>query len=229
VNIFLAVFNLIPAFPMDGGRVLRALLALKFSRVQATNIAARIGQALAFVFGFVGLIGGNPLLIFVAIFVYLAATAEAQSVGLQDVSRSLGVGDAMITHFETLGPQATIADAAELLLRTTQHEFPVIDGGGRLRGILTRNAMVKALSDSGPNTPVLDAMTAEIPTIATPGRLDAALKLLQEKGAPAIGVVDAGGRLVGYVTAENIGELMMVERAVRGRTPSRTTGPLLPQ
>jgi stage IV sporulation protein FB len=229
VNIFLAIFNLIPAFPMDGGRVLRAVLALKFSRVQATNIAARIGQALAFVFGFVGLIGGNPLLIFIAIFVYLAATAEAQSVGLQDVSRSLGVGDAMITHFETLGPQATIADAAQLLLKTTQHEFPVVDGGGRLRGILTRNAMVKALSDSGPGTAVLDAMTGGIPTIAAVGRLDAALKLLQEKGAPAIGVVDSAGRLVGYVTAENIGELMMVERAVRGRVPGRETGPLLPQ
>ena len=100
VNIFLVLFNLIPAFPMDGGRVLRAVLALWYPRPQATNIAARIGQALAFVFGFVGLIGGNPLLIFIAIFVYLAATAEAQMVGLQDVSRNLGVSDAMITRFE---------------------------------------------------------------------------------------------------------------------------------
>ena len=229
VNIFLVVFNLIPAFPMDGGRVLRAVLALWYPRPRATNIAARIGQALAFVFGFVGLMGGNPLLIFVAIFVYLAATAEAQSVGMQDVTRSLGVGDAMITHFETLGPQSTIADAAGLLLRTTQHEFPVVDGGGRLRGFLTRNAMVQALSKSGPTTPVVDAMTGDIPTTQHVGRLDEALKLLQEKQAPAIGVVDAEGRLVGYVTAENIGELMMVQTAVRGQKPSRATGPLLPQ
>jgi len=229
VNVFLVIFNLIPAFPMDGGRVLRALLALRFSRVRATNIAARIGQALAFVFGFVGLIGGNPLLIFVAIFVYLAATAEAQSVGMQDVTRSLGVRDAMITHFETLGPQSTIADAAGLLLRTTQHEFPVVDGGGGLRGFLTRNAMVQALSKSGPATPVVEAMTGDIPTARHVGRLDEALKLLQEKQAPAIGVVDAEGRLVGYVTAENIGELMMVETAFRGEKPRRATGPLLPQ
>ena len=122
----------------------------------------RVGQALAFVFGFLGLIGGNPLLIFIAIFVYLAATAEAQMVGLQDVSRNLGVGDAMITRFEALGPQATIADAAELLLRTTQHEFPIVDGGGKLRGFLTRNAMIAALSKSGAATPVIDAMTADI-------------------------------------------------------------------
>jgi stage IV sporulation protein FB len=230
VNIFLVLFNLIPAFPMDGGRVLRAVLAIWYPRRRATNIAATIGQALAFVFGFVGLVGGNPLLIFIAIFVYLAATAEAQMVGLQDVSRSLGVGDAMITHFETLGPQATIADAAELLLRTTQHEFPVVDGGGKLRGFLTRNAMIAALSKSGAATPVIEAMDAAAPTIAATARLDAALKLLQEHGAPAVGVVDRGGNFVGYITSENVGELMMVEKAGvgAGRGGSiRPTGPLL--
>ena len=230
VNIFLVLFNLIPAFPMDGGRVLRAVLAIWYPRRRATNIAATIGQALAFVFGFVGLVGGNPLLIFIAIFVYLAATAEAQMVGLQDVSRSLGVGDAMITHFETLGPQATIADAAELLLRTTQHEFPVVDGGGKLRGFLTRNAMIAALSKSGASTPVIEAMDAAAPTIAATARLDAALKLLQEHGAPAVGVVDRGGNFVGYITSENVGELMMVEKAGvgAGRGGSiRPTGPLL--
>jgi stage IV sporulation protein FB len=229
VNLFLVVFNLIPAFPMDGGRVLRAVLALWYPRTQATNIAARIGQALAFGFGFLGLVGGNPMLIFIAIFVYLAATAEAQSVGLQDVSRSLGVGDAMITHFETLSPQSTIGHAAELLLRTTQHEFPVVDGGGRLRGFLTRDAMVQALSRTGPSTPVLEAMTADVPTIRGGARLEAALKLLQGVSAPAIGVTDAEGRLTGYVTPENIGELMMVRTARSGQTPRRATGPLLPQ
>ena len=229
VNIFLVLFNLIPAFPMDGGRVLRALLALRFSRTQATNIAARIGQALAFVFGFVGLLGGNPLLIFIAIFVYLAATAEAQSVGLQDVSRSLGVRDGMITRFETLGPQATIGEAAELLLRTTQHEFPVVDASGKLRGVLTRSSMVQALSKTGSATPVFDAMTSDIPVVSAMSRLEEALKLMQGRSAPAVGVVDPGGRLVGYITPENIGELMMVENAGLGLRPRRATGPLLPQ
>jgi stage IV sporulation protein FB len=228
VNVFLVLFNLIPAFPMDGGRVLRALLALRYSRRQATNIAARIGQALAFVFGFLGLMG-SPILVFIAIFVFLAATAEAHSVGLQDVSRSLAVKDAMITHFETLGPQATIGDAAELLLRTTQHEFPVLDGGGKLRGFLTRNAMVQALSKTGPGTPALDAMARDIPTVPLHGRLEAALKAMQEHSAPAVGVVDGNGKLVGYVTPENVGELMMVETAGLGLKPRRATGPLLPQ
>ncbi|ESR25639.1 site-2 protease family protein [Lutibaculum baratangense] len=227
VNIFLVLFNLIPAFPMDGGRVLRALLAFRYTRTEATNLAARIGQALAFVFGFFGLMG-NPMLLFIAIFVYLAATAEAQSVGLQDVSRHLGVGDAMITRFEVLGPQSTVSDAAELLLRTTQHEFPVVDGGGRLRGVLTRNAMIRALSGSGPGTSVLEVMD-EVPTVALGSRLEAALTLMQGRSSPAVGVLDPGGRLVGYLTSENIGELMMVENAGLGRRPRTPRGPLLPQ
>ena len=228
VNVFLVLFNLIPAFPMDGGRVLRAVLAIWLPRTQATNIAARIGQALAFVFGFLGLMG-NPLLIFIAIFVYLAATAEAQSVGLQDVSRSLGVRDAMITHFEALGPQATIGEAADLLLSTTQHEFPVVDGAGKLRGLLTRNAMIQAFSKTGPATPVLDVMATDVPTIAAGSRLEPALQLMLGRNAPAVGVVDFDGRLVGYITSENIGELMMLELAGRGPRLRRPTGPLLPQ
>ena len=181
VNIFLVLFNLIPAFPMDGGRVLRAVLALWYPRPRATNIAARIGQALAFVFGFVGLIGGNPLLIFIAIFVYLAATAEAQMVGLQDVSRNLGVGDAMITRFETLGPQATIGDAAALLLRTTQHEFPVVDGGGKAARLPhpqrdDRGAVEIRRRHAGHRGD--DRRPADVPATA---RLEAALKLLQDE------------------------------------------------
>jgi stage IV sporulation protein FB len=205
------------------------MLAIWYPRTQATNIAARIGQALAFGFGFLGLMGGNPLLIFIAIFVYLAATAEAQSVGLQDISRGLGVRDGMITRFESLGPQATIGDAAQLLLRTTQHEFPVLDGAGRLRGFLARNAMVQALSKSGSATPVIDVMEADVPTVPSAARLSEALQHLNGRSASAVGVVDWDGRLLGYVTAENIGELMMVENAGLGLRPRRPTGPLLPQ
>jgi stage IV sporulation protein FB len=215
VNVFLVVFNLIPAFPMDGGRVLRAVLAMRYSRVHATQIAARVGQGLAFFFGFLGLMG-NPILIFIAIFVYLAATAEARQTGLQDVARNIGVRDAMITHYETLGPQATISDAADALLHTTQHEFPVIDGGGHLRGVLTRNAMIEALRATGPATPVLDAMATNIPVIGLNSRLEKALQAMQAANAPAIGIVDADQRLVGYISPENIGELMMIRPASAG-------------
>ncbi|TNC64000.1 site-2 protease family protein [Rubellimicrobium roseum] len=227
LNLFLVLFNLIPAFPMDGGRVLRALLALRRGPVEATNIAARIGQGLAFVFGFLGLMG-NPMLLFIAIFVYAAASAEAQATGLADVTRRLGVRDAMITQFETLHPQATVEDAVECLLRTTQHEFPVVDGGGALHGVLTRNAIIKALRETGAATPVLDVMERDVPVVTLHGRLDAAVLHLQDGGRPVVAVADATGRLVGYITSENLGELMMIRQAQCGPQSGRG-GPLLPQ
>ena len=216
VNVILVVFNLIPAFPMDGGRVLRALLAMRFSRVRATEIAARIGQFAAFLFGFLGLVGGNPLLIFVAIFVYLAASAEAQATGLQDAARNVRATEAMITSFETLGPTSTLDDAAHALLRTTQHEFPVVDGSGHLRGVLTRSAMVAAIEQAGMQAPVIDAMVRDIPTVPGNVMLTEAVEAMQKAAAPAVGVTGPDGKLAGYITAENIGELMMLRSAVAG-------------
>jgi Zn-dependent protease/predicted transcriptional regulator len=210
VNVVLVLFNLIPAFPMDGGRVLRALLATRFSRVQATEIAARVGQAASFAFGFLGLLSGNVLLIFVAIFVYIAATSESQATNLQDVARKVRVRDAMITSYEALGPVSTLGDAADALLRTTQHEFPVIDGGGHLRGVLTRGGLVTALQSQERSTLVNDVMTRDIPAVSETQMLDEAFRLLQTKNAPAVGVTDREGRLAGYITTENIGELMLV-------------------
>jgi Zn-dependent protease/CBS domain-containing protein len=214
VNIFLALFNLIPAFPMDGGRVLRALLSYRMGNVRATQVAAGIGQALAFGLGLLGLFG-NPILIFIALFVWLGAGAEAHQAQLRQVSRGLLAGDAMVTRFEALSPAATVADAAECLIRTTQHEFPVVDGAGKLRGVLTRDAMVQALHARGPEAPVLEAMEARIPLVHHRQPLSEALRLLSEGGGtPAIGVVDGAGRLMGYVSSETIGEMMLVQAAL---------------
>ncbi len=213
VNIWLVLFNLIPAFPMDGGRVLRALLAFRMGRRRATDLAARIGQGLAFVFGFLGLMSANVLLVFIAIFVYLAAAGEAGDVGMREAARSVKVDRAMVRVFETLGPNATVDDAAEALLRTTQHEFPVVDGGGHLRGFLSRNAMITALKASGPETPVIDVMTRDVPTVTVGQPLDMAIRLLQEKQAAEVAVSDETGRFVGYVSRENLAEFMMVENA----------------
>ena len=126
VNVFLVLFNMIPAFPMDGGRILRAALAARLSWSRATQIAATIGQGLAFVFGFVGLFY-NPLLIFIGIFVYLAAAAEAQNAQIREVATSVLVADVMITEFARLERSATLDQAIEMLLATTQHEFPVVE------------------------------------------------------------------------------------------------------
>ncbi|HSK39275.1 MAG TPA: site-2 protease family protein, partial [Arenibaculum sp.] len=218
VNVFLVVFNMIPAFPMDGGRVLRALLAGRLGYSRGTQIAATIGQALAFGLGLLGLFG-NPLLIFIALFVYLAASSEAHAVQLRDVSRGMMTGDAMITRFESLAPNSLVEEAVQCLISTTQHEFPVVDGAGRLRGMLTRDDMIRALRERGPSTPVLDVMRSDIPVVAQRGSLDEAMRLLQQNRLPAVGVVDGEGRLTGLVTPENVGEMMMIHAARPERWP----------
>src|SRR5262245_58281390 len=212
VNLFLALFNLIPAFPMDGGRILRSLLAIRLGFARATSIAATIGQLFAFALGFIGLFG-NPLLIFIAIFVYLAATSEAQVAQVRAMSRGVPVTAAMMTQFATLPPHARIEQAIETLLRTSQSEFPVVEDG-RLVGVFGRNDIIKALRELGPDAEIGKVMTRDVPTISYRGWLDEAFRLLQEKSKPAVGVVDQSGRLVGLVTSETIGEMLMVREAL---------------
>jgi stage IV sporulation protein FB len=213
-NVFLVLFNLIPAFPMDGGRVLRAFLAHRMGYARGTQVAATIGQALAFGFGLLGLLVGNPLLLFIALFVYLAASAESHAAQMRQVARGVIATDVMITKFESLSMSSSVEDAVQCLIRTTQHEFPILDEDGRLQGVLTRDEMIKALKDQGPTTAVTEVMRADIPTVHQRRNLDEPLRLMQEKRLPAIGIVDAGDRLVGLLTPENIGEMMMVEAAI---------------
>jgi stage IV sporulation protein FB len=212
VNLFLAVFNLIPAFPMDGGRVLRAGLASKFGYVRATEIAAWIGQFVAFALGFIGLLY-NPLLIFIAIFVYLAASSESHMVALRAASRGVPVSHAMMTRFATLTPQAHIDEAVQTLLATSQGEFPVVDATGRPAGVLDRGGLIKALKTLGPDARVADAMNREFPTISHRVTREQAFRLLQQKSAPAVGITDAAGKLTGLVTNETIAEMMMLNQA----------------
>jgi stage IV sporulation protein FB len=213
VNLFLAVFNLIPAFPMDGGRVLRALLAIKLGHVRATEIAAAIGQLVAFALGFLGLFC-NPLLIFIAIFVYLAASSEAHLVALRAMTRDVPVSAAMMTEFATLTPDEHIDAAIETLLHTSQSEFPVIDEGHHLVGLLNRDGMIRALKTLGPDARVAQAMATDVPTVGNRTFLEDAFRILQEKSAPAVGIVDAAGRLVGLITSETVGQMLMVQHAM---------------
>jgi stage IV sporulation protein FB len=211
-NIFLVVFNLIPAFPMDGGRVLRALLAMRRSHADATRIAARIGQGAAFLFALLGLFV-NPMLIVIGLFIYLAATAEAQHVAFRDGTQTLPVRAVMVTSLEALSPSSTLDDAVDMMLRTSQKEFPVVDGSGRPRGLLTRDGLIVALRKGEPATPVLDVMTRDLPTIRDWQPLEPALALLNGAKAPALLVLNEAQQLVGLITPENIGEMMMVRNA----------------
>jgi len=213
VNIFLALFNMIPAFPMDGGRVLRALLAARMGYVRATEIAASIGQGVAFALGFIGLFY-NPLLIFIAIFVYLAAASEAHMVAIRAMSRGVPVSSAMMTQYATLTPDAPVEEAVQTLLRTSQNEFPVIDAAGRLVGVLGRSDLIRALKQLGPDARVAEAMASDVPTVSYRSPLDDAFRILQEKSPPVVAVVDAADRLVGLVTPETVGEMLMLQEAM---------------
>lgn len=213
VNLFLALFNMIPAFPMDGGRVLRALLASRFGYVRATGIAAAIGQFVAFALGFIGLMV-NPILIFIAIFVYLAASSEAHMVALREATRGVPVSHAMMKQFITLLPEAHLNEAVRTLLQTGQGEFPVVDGAGNPVGVLGRSDLIRAIKTLGPDARISDAMYAELPTISHRRCLDDAFALLMRNSAPAVGVTDAGGKLVGLITRDTIAEMMMLQEAL---------------
>lgn len=211
-NIALVVFNLIPAFPMDGGRVLRALLAMRMGFVRATRVAAVVGQSFAIFLGFIGLLG-NPLLILIAVFVYLAATAESQYVEMRSLARGYLARDAMITRFEALSPTSTADDAVALLLRTTQQEFPVLDQSTRLQGIVTRDTLIEVLRDRGGSTPVAEFMHTDVPVVTGTATLDNVVQMLQQKRARAVAVAGPDNRLLGFITPENFTEIMMVGRA----------------
>lgn len=225
VNLFLALFNMVPAFPMDGGRVLRAALAVRLGYVRATEIAASIGQFVAFALGFIGLMY-NPILIFIAIFVYLAASSEAHMVALRAVSRGVPVSHAMMTQFATLTPEAHVEEAVQTLLATSQGEFPVVDGAGKPVGLLGRGDIIRAMKTLGPDARVADAMVADMPTVSHRHSLEDAFKLLQEKQAAAIGITDTAGKLVGLVTSETIAEMMMLQDAMpKGAAPGPWSRP----
>jgi stage IV sporulation protein FB len=213
VNLFLALFNLIPAFPMDGGRVLRAILSSRLGFVRATEIAAVIGQGFAFLLGFLGLFY-NPILIFIAIFVYLAAASEAHMVALRAVSRGVPAMSATMTRIATLRPEAPIDEAVQVLLQTSQGEFPVVDDGNKPVGLLGRADIIRALKELGPQASVGQVMNKDFATIDRRAPLDDALRVLQEKSAPAIAVVEPDGRLVGLISTETVGELMLVSQAM---------------
>jgi Zn-dependent protease/CBS domain-containing protein len=216
INVLLVAFNLLPAFPMDGGRVLRALLATRMSYARATQIAATVGQGFAFVFGFIGLIW-NPFLIFIALFVYIGASQEAALAQMKDVSRRYPVSSAMVREFRTLPENATLEEAVDALLATSQHDFPVVDETGNVAGVLTRHDLIAALRKNDPALRVGDVMRRNIPTVTTGTRFEVAFRIMQECNCPAVPVLDSMKRLVGLLTPENVTELMMIQSAMPRR------------
>jgi Zn-dependent protease len=210
-NVFLALFNLLPAFPMDGGRALRALLATRMEYTRATQRAATVGQGMAILFGFIGL-QGNPILLFIALFVWIGAGQEASMVQMKSALAGIPLRRAMLTHFRTLTPAHTLGDAVDLLLTGSQQDFPVV-ADGRVEGMLTRSDLVKALPQRGRDARVADSMR-ECPTAQASEMLETVLARLQSRDCHTLPVVEHG-TLIGLVTMDNVGEFLMINAAER--------------
>lgn len=215
VNVWLVAFNLLPAFPMDGGRVLRALLATRMDYARATKTAARVGQAMAVIFGIVGLFT-DPFLVFIAIFVWMGADAESAAavVGHSSLG-SVPVAQVMVTDFRALGPDDTLQDAVDYALAGWQQDFPVV-WGDRVLGFLTYDDLTRALAAHGATARVRDAMRRDFPMADSGDRLDHALALLQACRTKSI-PVQHNGRLAGILSAARVGQYLSLQSAMRGR------------
>jgi len=214
VNIFLVIFNMIPALPMDGGRVLRALLARRLNYARATRVAARIGQVIAVLLGLLGVtVLGNPMMILVALFVFFGARTEAGVVQVTDSLSGMQVQDAMMTNFRVLKADDPLDLAAQELIHGSQQDFPVVDGD-RVVGLLTRDDLMTALASAGRDRPVGEFMRANCGVVSATDQLEKPYEMLRTENCSTVPVVREG-HLVGMITLENILEWVMINSALR--------------
>jgi len=216
-NLMLAAFNLLPAFPMDGGRIFRALLARYVGFVRATRVAARVGHTLAVLFGAIGLFT-NPFLVLIAVFIWVGASQELAMAEMKTALAGVPVSRVTMTDITPISASDPLSRAAELVLQGAQQDFPVIENG-RLVGILSSKNLLHGFSQRGPDAPVSEFMLRNCPAIAPEASLQSALEKFQESGCRVLAVVDRD-RLVGLLTMDNLSEFVMLQSALKreGRT-----------
>jgi Zn-dependent protease/predicted transcriptional regulator len=208
-NLLLVLMNLLPAFPMDGGRILRALLTYIYPEDEATRIAAWIGRMLAMSMVLYGLLAAQFMLVFFALFVFLGAAMESVAAMGRTLTHGIPVRAAMVTEFHTLEHGKTIRDAANLLLATSQQDFPIVHGD-LVVGLLGRNLLLKALAEEGPEAYVAGVMDRDFLSIEPGNDLAEVLPLMAQAGRCAL-VMD-GEKLMGLLTTENLSEFLLLRR-----------------
>lgn len=215
-NITMIVFNLVPAFPMDGGRVLRALLAMRMPFVRATRIASVVGQAFALLFAVLGVfVLKSPTLVFIALFVFMAAGEERALVQTRTSVSGVPVASAMVTQFDTLDTRDELKRAVALLMAGSQQDFPVLEDG-RLLGMLSRADLVRALRQEGDEAPVGRVARLDVEPVDASALLENTIARMREQAAGALPVT-SHGRLVGVLTLENVAEYLLVQEARQRR------------
>lgn len=216
-NIALVLFNLLPAFPMDGGRMLRAGLAMRMDYARATRIAAAMGQAFALLLGAMGLLV-NPLLVLIAVVVYVGAGQEAEMVRIQALTAGHPAAAAMATGLRTLAPDAALHDARGPLLHSSQDVFPLVDEAGRLEGIVTAADLISALGRGEQHRLTRSLLRADVPSVGAAVPLDQAVRRMGDSHAPALLVTGEDGHLLGVITPLTVARLVALESATRRRS-----------
>jgi len=211
-NLAMIVFNLVPAFPMDGGRVLRAALAFFMPYARATRFASLVGQGFALLFAAAGIfVLKNPMLVFIALFVFVTAGEERALVQTRTSLTGLPVSAAMVTAFVSLETRHELQYAVDLLLASEQKDFPVLEDG-QLLGMLSRDDLLRGMGAEGPESPVGRLVRLDVAPLEASMPLDAALQRMSAARQSALPVM-ARGRLVGMLTLENVRELLLVLEA----------------
>lgn len=214
VNLMLFLFNLVPAFPMDGGRLLRAGLGFRFSRLQATRVAARIGQFFAIFFAIWGLFN-NPFLILIAVFVFIGAQAELQDVKSKSMLEGKKINDLLMRNFTPLNPGMPLKQVVDILLNGQEEEFIILDNN-KVVGILTKNLIIKGLSDHGQDVEADKIMDTDFPTFTTDDTVKDVYEKLQLSGTKIAPVLE-NDVLIGVIDIKNIHEFLLVFEALNTR------------
>jgi CBS domain-containing protein len=206
-NLMLGVFNLLPAYPMDGGRILRALLSMRMDHTKATRIAAAVGQGLAFTMGLIGFINGQFTLILIAIFIWMGAGQESRGVQVQDSLREIKVKRAMVRSPQTLIVNDSLSKAIELTLSSAQSDFPVVERGTqKVAGILGEAELLSGLKKLGESAAVREVMRTDFPATHPDDALYLTLEKMAKAKIRAVPVMDDDQNLIGMITAGDVNE-----------------------
>lgn len=227
-NVLLGLFNLLPAFPMDGGRILRALLAMTMRYVRATRIAVTVGRGMALLFAIWGIVTVNIFMLLIAFFVYVGGRGELEAVESRYVLKDYRVREALNPGARSLYTSEKLSQAVDYIMTTYQADFPVFDLANNFVGVLTRPRLVQTLRERGSEDRVVEAMQpADRVPVVHPGDslADVWDRLMEERSRVA--AVKEGGRFLGLITIDDITELIQVMGAAKERS-DEDGGPTLP-
>lgn len=214
INLILAGFNLLPAFPMDGGRILRSILAQKYGFRRATKIAVNFGHIFALLFGYIGLMHGRLMLLIIAVFIYMAASSEELQVDVRSTLKKFKVKDILPAQFLTLQVDATLSKVLELIFHSHQEDFPVMGENNTMAGFITRSDVISGIHQHGVAGKVSSCMRTNVPAVSKEKTLDEVQNIMQNNELKALPVLQ-DGKVVGVITTEDISRvysMMSVKR-----------------